>query len=77
MADGSTVGADRPQTNGGASASNPSATVQQSAAGQNVSGWFYLDSEGQHVGPFTTDQLAGQWATPAPPASHGDVILLS
>lgn len=37
----------------------PSASVQQSAADQNVAGWFYLDAEGQHVGPFTTDQLAG------------------
>jgi hypothetical protein len=37
----------------------PSASVQQSAANQNVAGWFYLDAEGQHMGPFTTDLLAG------------------
>lgn len=39
-------------------AAAPSASVAQSAANQNSTGWFYLDAQGSHVGPFTTEQLA-------------------
>lgn len=55
-ADGAATG--QPATSG---ATAPTASVQQSAADQNVTGWFYLDADGQHVGPFTTEQLAGGW----------------
>ena len=56
MASADSVAAEQPPPVGSEA---PSASVQQSAADQNVAGWFYLDAEGQHVGPFTTDQLAG------------------
>ncbi len=60
MADAGTGAAGQPQTTGDVSASNPSDSVQLSAANQNVSGWFYLDAQGQHAGPFTTEQLSGE-----------------
>ena len=56
MAGGDDVNMEQPGTT---ASEAPTTSVQQSAADQNVAGWFYLDTGGQHVGPFTTDQLAG------------------
>ena len=59
MADGRAAGeAAAASAVAGASAS-PS-VAQQSASEQQTTGWYYLDNQGQHVGPFTTQQLQGR-----------------